>query len=276
MFPAEEILGERIVKIRALSGGSIHETSRIETESGRTYVLKESAPGEYFEAEADGLGELGKAGAIRVPEVRTVSKEFLIMEWIEPAAKGPGFFAGFGRALARMHRVTGTRFGHARNNFIGSLPQDNAWSESLSEFFAERRFRALVAIGRDRRMLDRALCIAVENVCRKLSELLAPIEEPPALLHGDLWGGNYLSSFDGPVLIDPAVYYGPREADIAMTRLFGGFDGSFYTAYEEEYPLAPGWRDRVDLFNLYHLLTHAIMFGGGYAGQALAAAKKYG
>lgn len=273
MSRVEEVLGERIVGRRPLGGGSIHDTARIETESGRVFVLKESSPGEFFEAEADGLRTLAASGAIRVPRVEAVGKSFLVIEWIESAAKSRGFFEAFGAALARMHRTTSDLFGHERNNFIGALPQDNAREKDLATFFAERRFRALLRVGG--KALDRRLVDAVERVCDRLPELFAPIDEPPALLHGDLWGGNYLAASLGAVLIDPAVYFGPREADLAMTRLFGGFQPVFYAAYEREYPLPRGWRARVELFNLYHLLTHTIMFAGGYGSQALGVAMRY-
>lgn len=253
---------------KPLHGGDIHETSFIETASGRRFALKEavSDKGEdYFEAEADGLEAL--RGHIRVPDVLGFGTAFLLLEWLEPVPQGRNFFPDFGRALARMHRTTGTHYGYARDNYIGRLPQNNTPETSLATFFAERRLRPLV------RLLG--FSAAIEKVCERLPELFAPINEPPALLHGDLWAGNFLSTHEGPALIDPAVYYGPREADIAMTKLFGGLPEPFYKAYEEAYPLPDGWRDRVDLFNLYHLMTHAVMFSGAYGNQAMAVIQRY-
>ncbi|MBL4889859.1 MAG: fructosamine kinase family protein [Candidatus Lindowbacteria bacterium] len=271
----EDVLGEKIVSQNALSGGDIHDTSVITTESGSKYVVKSSNQTGFFEAEADGLKELASAEAIRVPVVVAAEPNFLIIEYIEPVPKKSGFFSKFGSDLAKMHRKSAEQFGHHRDNFIGRLPQDNAKCSSLTDFFGEHRFLHLSRLGRDQGSVGAGLARSIEKLVARLGELFEPIQEPPALLHGDLWGGNYLSSKEGAVLIDPAVYYGPREADMAMTKLFGGFSPEFERGYEEEYPLPSGWRERVELFNIYHLLTHTIMFGGGYAAQAEGAIRKY-
>lgn len=271
----EEILGSSIAARVPLGGGSINDVCRIETASGERFVLKSGSGGSVFAAEADGLETLRAAKAIRVPRVFGNGMDFLLLEWIEKSRPRPGFFREFGRSLALLHRTTGETVGYSMDNFIGALPQSNAPSEQLAEFFARRRFMALANLGVERGRLRSDLRSKIARLCERLPDLLAPIDEPPALLHGDLWSGNFLVADAAAVLIDPAVYYGPREADLAMTRLFGGFPEEFYSAYEEDHPLPDGWRDRVDLFNLYHLLTHAIMFGGGYGAQAEATVERY-
>jgi protein-ribulosamine 3-kinase len=225
-----------------------------------------------LEAEAAGLAELARAGALRVPRVQasgaTHDAAFLALEWIDAAPANPACERRLGEGLAALHAVTAPRFGWGRDNTIGRTHQTNGWMEEWAEFFRERRLRP---------QLD----LAVENGFGKLLEtpggrllesvhlLLAGHVPRASLLHGDLWGGNWLATAEGePVIIDPAVYYGDREADLAMTRLFGGFGGAFYRAYEASDPLPAGAGMRSELYNLYHVLNHANLFGGGYARQA--------
>ncbi|RMH56945.1 MAG: fructosamine kinase [Candidatus Hydrogenedentota bacterium] len=270
----ERLTKDRIVSISPLGGGDICRVYRLNFERRGSAVVKISDTG-GLDAEADGLKELRRPGVIDVPEVWASEKDILVMEEIPRASERAGFFEEFGRRLAALHEVKSERFGYRRDNRIGHLPQRNTSESSAAEFFRKHRLGFLVEYGRKRRRVSGELFAAVQKVCDRLEDWFAPIQEPPALLHGDLWSGNFLSGPRGPVLIDPAVYYGPREADLAMTRLFGGFPRRFYDAYEEAAPLPEGWSERVDLFNLYHLLTHTIMFGGGYERQALAAAKRY-
>jgi fructosamine-3-kinase len=209
---------------------------------------------------------------LRVPRVlaRGVSDAtaFLALEWIESRAGDATAAERLGTGLARQHALVGPRFGYARDNFIGRTPQANAWSADWAEFFRERRLRPQFELAAQRGA-PRALQSRSEPLLQALPALLGGHAPQPALLHGDLWAGNYLVSSCGePVIFDPAVYYGDREADLAMTRLFGGFAPDFYRAYRAAAPLPSGWQRRADLYNLYHVLNHANLFGGGYAQQA--------
>ncbi len=232
-----------------------------------------------------------RAGAIRVPQVLAVSDEALVLEWIRSAPKSPRFFESFGRAFARLHQFRGPAAGFAHDNFIGLTPQPNRpvrgdWNAAVSqhaagdgsdwpEFFLQRRLRFQVRLASERghgheleRLLDKAGL--------RITELLEAAIEPPSLLHGDLWGGNYIVDERGEAcLIDPAVYYGHREADLAMTRLFGGFESRFYSAYQEALPLAAGHEERLPVYQLYHLLNHLNLFGRSYYSQCVRILKSY-
>jgi fructosamine-3-kinase len=216
-----------------------------------------------FAAEAQGLAALRAAG-VRAPEPLAfgvqAGEAYLLVEYLE--LRKDGDWQALGRMLAAQHRRHGTRFGWARDNFIGATPQQNGWLADWPTFFTERR-------------LAPQLRLALENGFRldpgNVVELLAQHRPQPSLLHGDLWSGNAGFLADGsPVLFDPAVYYGDREADLAMTELNGGFPKAFYAAYEAAYPLEPGYALRKHLYNLYHLLNHLNLFGGGYLGQVTA------
>jgi fructosamine-3-kinase len=255
-----------------LHGGDIHQAWRIDPPSGERFFVKaNNRPlARIFELEAAGLRALREAAEplIRVPRVLAVGRHYLALSWI-PVGRGPDAGARLGAGLARLHRTTASTFGWAEDNWIGSLPQANDQEADLATFFGEQRLRSQAGhqSARLRARLDR--------LCDRLPDLL-PMGEPPALLHGDLWGGNWASDGDGlPWIYDPAVHYGCREADLAFTRLFGGFPGSFYDAYQAAWPLEPGFEDRVDLWNLYPLLVHANLFGGGYAGQVEAILRRY-
>jgi fructosamine-3-kinase len=212
-----------------------------------------------FAAEADGLVAL-RRGGLRAPEPLAAGsaggQAYLLLEYLELRSKGD--FAALGTMLARAHRQPGPRFGWARDNYIGSTPQKNAWCDDWAEFWQERRLRPQIELasknGFDLKLPD--------------SKVLLENHKPqPSLLHGDLWSGNAGFTNDGPVVFDPAVYYGDREADLAMTELFGGFPREFYRAYNETFPLDAGYEKRKHLYNLYHLLNHLNLFGGGYLGQ---------
>ena len=220
--------------------------------------LKEAAAerADAFAAEADGLEALRPH--IRVPAVldRGIrhGKAFILLEPLE--LRRGGDFAALGRMLAALHRQTGPRCGWSRDNYIGLSPQQNGWCDDWTEFWRERRLRP---------QFERA-----GLKCEFFEELLKNHRPQPSLLHGDLWSGNAGFTAEGPVVFDPAVYYGDREADLAMTELFGGFPREFYRAYDEAFPLAPGYEKRKHLYNLYHLLNHLNLFGGGYLGQVQA------
>ncbi len=224
-----------------------------------------------FEAEADGLKELRSAGEIRVPDVvdcgTTNGQSYIILEHLplEPASRETA--QRFGEQLARLHRHTQDRFGWFRDNTIGPTPQINTPSDDWMEFFRAHR-------------LGYQLDLAVANgygahvegpgraLMNRLPELFVDYAPAASLLHGDLWGGNWGSVNGEPVIFDPAVYYGDRESDIAMTMLFGGFGRPFYAAYERTWPMAPGHEQRIKLYQLYHVLNHLNLFGSSYLGRA--------
>lgn len=260
---------------RRLAGGSINECYRWESAAGAMFV-KVAAAGALpmFQAEAAGLAELERSRALRVPRLLACGSAsgaaFLALEWIEAGEGGEACEARLGEGLAALHALTEARFGWGRDNTIGSTPQANAWSDDWTEFFRERRLRPQLELAAAKG-LARALGAPGERLLEHVHRLLAGHHPAASLLHGDLWGGNWLASLSGePVLFDPAVYYGDRETDLAMTRLFGGFGEAFYRAYEAASPLAAGWQLRGELYNLYHVLNHANLFGGAYARQARA------
>jgi fructosamine-3-kinase len=227
-----------------------------------------------LEAEAEGLAELARAAVIRVPAVRgsglCADTAFLALEWIDFGGGSTRSETRLGERLARLHRVSSPRYGWHRDNTIGATPQVNDWSSDWPRFFTERRlgfqFDLAERQGHRGRLLERG-----RRLCEKVERFFAGYRPSPSLLHGDLWGGNWATDAAGePVIFDPAVYYGDREADLAMTRLFGGFGRAFYSAYERAWPMDPGSSERVVLYNLYHVLNHLNLFGGGYGAQAEA------
>lgn len=262
-----------------VGGGSINDSYRLDTDQGPFFVKVNTADRfpSMFEAEADGLRRLRTAAAIRVPRVIATGEDkdsFLLMEWVEPGLKTGAFWAEFGRSLAALHRNTASTFGLERGSYIGSLKQLNTPHERWPEFFITCRLEPQVSMARDRKRIGAGDVLRFERLYAKLEGLFP--KEPPALLHGDLWSGNFLCDADGvPVLIDPAVYYGHREMDLAMTRLFGGFEEGFYTAYNETWPLEAGWQERVDLCNLYPLLVHVNLFGSGYVQQMESVLRRF-
>lgn len=267
---------------RGVGGGSINRTGTLKLSNGITLFLKENSRRytNLFKAEAAGLEALRAAQGPRVPEPVALYEDdrnqYLLMEAIQPGRKSGEFFSRFGRELAKLHQTNRAHaFGFSMDNHIGSTPQKNPWTESWTEFYGEWRLRFQIELAGRRGLADASMVSGVESIIGKLDSLL-PEPEHPALLHGDLWGGNYMVDEQGePVLIDPAVYYGHREADLAMTELFGGFSPEFYRAYQETYPLQPGYQERVDLYNLYHLLNHLNLFGGGYAGSCRSIIRRY-
>lgn len=263
----------------AVHGGSINESHRWETDAGPIFV--KVAPVQrraMFDAEAEGLDALRRANAVRVPRVlgiaATASEVALALEWIELGGSSRAAETALGRQLAAQHRVTAKAFGWHRDNTIGSSPQLNGWGEDWTVFLRERRLRPQLNMARVNGFQGR-LQQRGEQLLSQLERLLGSSHEPPSLLHGDLWGGNWGTDQRGaPVIFDPAVYFGDRVADIAMTRLFGGFGPSFYAAYEAAWPLPPEADVRVELYNLYHVLNHLNLFGGGYLAQALSSMER--
>jgi fructosamine-3-kinase len=270
------------VRLAAVGGGCIAKAQIAEFADGSSVFVKRKAghPG-MFEREAEGLEALAVAGAIRVPRVLAVAPDALVLENIQPAPRRTDFFERFGRAFARLHRHFGPACGFPHDNYIGATPQLNAplsgdWNADPGapagdgadwpEFFVERRLRFQVnlAVKKGFEKLEHLL----DACAARFEELLDASIEPPSILHGDLWGGNYIVDERGEAcLIDPAACFGHREADLAMTHLFGGFEPLFYRAYEDEWPLAPGHGERLPVYQLYHLLNHLNLFGSGYYAQ---------
>lgn len=262
---------------QGVAGGCIHRALRIEgrTPTGtRAYFAKtnEAASRAMFECEAEGLEALRAAGAVRVPRVIAQGddgeRSWIVLEWLDLAALGPAAAARLGEALAAQHRVAQQRFGWARDNFIGASPQRNDWCDDWLDFWRTRRLMPQLRLAAGKRlpsrMIDRGERLAAD--CDAFFRGYRPVA---SLLHGDLWGGNAAMTVEGePVLFDPAVYVGDREADVAMTALFGGFPADFGSAYAAAWPVHDGYRVRRDFYNLYHVLNHANLFAGSYVRQA--------
>jgi len=252
-----------------VGGGSISRAYKIDSEQGPLFI-KVGPPSALamFEAEGAGLEALANADAVRVPGVVAVGSDldlaYLVTEWIDFDQKTRAAERSLGHALALQHRTTRPGPGWIRDNTIGSTPQINTPQSDWLTFFSERRLRYQLSLA-ERNGLPAATAAGIETLLDGAPALFSGHEPAASLLHGDLWGGNWGATVDGtPVIFDPAVYYGDREADLAMTRLFGGFGSEFYAAYAEAWALPPGWERRVDFYNLYHLLNHFNLFGGGY------------
>ena len=262
----------RIERTTPVAGGCIHRCFILEG-GGRRYFAKtnDRSALDSFAAEADGLAALAAAGA-RVPATlcqgQAGEQAFLVLEHLE--LRGNGDYAALGRSLATVHSVHGEAFGWHRDNYIGRTAQLNRRSFSWSDFWREARLGPQLELAR-KNALGRDLVEKGERLAEALPRLLSRHAPAASLLHGDLWSGNAGFLADGaPVLFDPAVYWGDREADLAMTELFGGFPQGFYSAYAEAAPPAQDYAVRKLLYNLYHVLNHANLFGGGYATQAKA------
>jgi len=257
----------------AVSAGSSHRTYRWRCGETPLFVkVAYDAGGAALEAEAAGLLALGGAHAVRVPRVLargTAGRSgFLALEWIEARPSGRAAEHKLGERLAAQHQVTAAQFGFTGDNFIGRTPQPNGCLSDWAEFFRERRLRHQLALA-----AQNGFAALLEEpgarLLQAVAALLAGHRPQASLLHGDLWAGNWLADeHEEPVIFDPAAYYGDREADLAMTRLFGGFGRAFYDAYQGAAPLPAGHAVRAELYNLYHVLNHANLFGGGYARQA--------
>ncbi len=254
-------------------GGCINTAYMIQDGVRRFFVkTNRDAHADMFAAEAEGLLEIAKTGVVRVPEPicwgAVDGTTYLVLEYVEFAQHGERVGAALGAQLALLHRVTAPRCGWYRDNTIGSTVQRNTYEDSWVVFWREHRLRFQLQLAVSKGYHG-ALIAKLEQVLERVPVLLAGHEPQPALLHGDLWGGNFAADTTGrPVIFDPAVYYGDRETDLAMTELFGGFGPHFYRAYKSAYPLASGYGVRKTLYNLYHVLNHVNLFGGGYAGQA--------
>jgi len=254
-------------------GGSISRAFVVETDHGNWFVKQNrKALLDMFLAEADGLQALSGCPELRVPQVIGVdaagADAFIVIEHVEMHPLRGSNGERSGRALAALHRLKGDQFGWHRANYIGSTPQPNRPHATWPEFFAEERLRPQFSLA-ERRGYGRELIDNGTELVERLPALFSGYQPQPSLLHGDLWSGNAACDAAGRLaLFDPAVYYGDREADLAMTELFGGFPASFHDAYRDTWPLADGYAQRRTLYNLYHVLNHLNLFGGGYLQQA--------
>jgi protein-ribulosamine 3-kinase len=268
------------IRVSPVSGGSINRAYRLEV-GGRRFFAKVNSAGKHplmFELEANGLRALRVEGGPRIPDVIATGyaddDAFLVLEWIEPGKKPVDFGKAFGKQLATLHRQTHKLFGWEEDNYIGSLFQSNGRLRNWPEFYMINRLDPQVEMAFNNGLLSKQHIRWFNVLYGKLEELIP--QEIPALIHGDLWGGNYLVDESGqPILIDPAVYYGHREMDLGMMQLFGGFDQSIFEAYNRHFPLEKGWEDRIPLNQLYPLLVHVNLFGSGYVGQVERAVKLF-
>jgi protein-ribulosamine 3-kinase len=275
----EGVLGQKLQSqaTRRVHGGSINECYEWQAADGSIFVKVSAVDDQaMFAAEAEGLEELRQANAVRVPAVRgsgaTATQAWLALEWLELDRGGAGAGAALGEKLAIQHRHTAAAFGWRRDNTIGSTPQLNGWLDDWVTFWRERRLRYQLDLAADH---GRRLQVLGNDLLERMAGLFADYHPAPSLLHGDLWGGNWATAVGGePVIFDPAVYYGDREADLAMTHLFGGFGADFYAGYAATWPLDAGARVRQDLYNFYHVLNHLNLFGAGYLAQAISMAER--
>ena len=264
----------QITETSSIGGGCINEAYSLKTNTGKYFVKFNSAtafPG-MFEKEAAGLRILADTNTIPVPDVICANiagkHAYLLLQFIETGKQKNDFWRDFGTLLADLHQNTSDTFGLEQDNFIGSLIQENKQQTDFISFFISQRLEPQLKIARNQGALNQSDTRYFDSLFNKLNNIV-PIEKP-ALLHGDLWSGNFMVNSSGaPCIFDPAVYYGHREADIAMTQLFGGFPDEFYQSYNEACPLEKDWKKRTDIFNLYPLLVHVNLFGGSYAAQVL-------
>ncbi len=274
-------LGTRVISASRLAGGDINEAFAVELGDGRRVFVKANAhaPGGLFRAEARGLEFLAAARALRVPRVLALSDvapSFLALELLESAPRRPAFDEELGRGLAALHRATPGAFGLDAPNFIGSLPQSNVAHARWSDFYRSERLEPQLERADEQGRASPAMRRGFDRLFARLDALVG-VEEPPARLHGDLWAGNlHVDERGAPCLIDPAVYGGHREMDLGMMRLFGGFSERVFAAYAEAFPLAPGHAERVPLYQLYPLMVHVNLFGGGYARSVESVLERYG
>ena len=268
------------VLVTPLGGGSINAVYKAILPE-ETVVLKVNKVSRYpgmFAAERKGLSLLRNSGGPYIPDVICETSigndQFLVLEYLETTPRRSGFFEQFAERLAHLHRTTAPEYGLDHDNYIGSLPQYNHAHTNLFTFLIQQRLQPQLRMAVDQQKLNQTDAICFERLFQQLPDLL-PVE-PPALIHGDLWSGNYLSGPEGTAcLIDPAVAFVHRESDLAMSRLFGGFDAEFYASYQEVFPLEPGFEQRIDLWNLYPLLVHVNLFGGGYVEDVRAILRVY-
>ena len=275
----ESVIQSKILKVNSLSGGCISNAYEIIFDSNESLFLKiNSSLVDMFRKEANGLTELKKANEVRVPDVKLVEKEFILLEMIKSNSKKKSFWEDFGKSFARMHRFSSDKFGFYEDNYIGSNPQKNINNDKLNwtDFYFKNRILFQYKLAEKNGYATNELKSGINFIESAITKILSGSEEPPSLLHGDLWSGNFMIDDNGDAcIIDPAVYYGHREADLAMTKLFGGFNLEFYNSYYEEWNLKEGYEYRENIYKLYHVLNHLNLFGMGYYSQAINLIRSY-
>jgi fructosamine-3-kinase len=275
----EQETGGRIRSAQPVSGGCIHHAHKVETTAGDFFVKwNKASQFDNFSAEAGGLKLLGSRSDFHIPKVHSVQRldpyAFILMEYIQQGRRANDYHTQFGTSLAILHRISQPYFGLDHSNFIGSLPQRNGPHKAWADFFISERLSPQLKMAVDSGKLETGLVAEFDELYNRIGSIFP--EEPPALLHGDLWGGNVLIGMDGhAALIDPAVYYGHREMELAFMQLFDSHPQAFFDAYESIYPLGNGWRSRTDLCNLYPLLVHVNLFGGSYVGAVKAVLRNW-
>jgi fructosamine-3-kinase len=258
-----------VERIHSVGGGCINNGARIEMHEGTSFFLKtnSSTPKDMFAREAEGLTALAVDDGPRVPKSYLHGPHFILMEDLNPTRRQDDYWVQFGRQLANLHKHTNGRFGFDNDNYIGSTSQPNPWTVDGHEFFGQHRLAFQAQLASQSGYLSKTDLEQVDIMCQKLPDLV-PVQ-PASLIHGDLWSGNAMTGDLGePAIIDPAVHFGWAEAELGMTSLFGGFPTEFYDSYVEVNPLEPGWRERLSIYNLYHVINHVNLFGAGYLGQA--------
>ena len=271
-------LGSQVKRWRAVSGGDINQAHQADLADGRTVFVKSNdrAPEGMFAAEARGLAWLDEAHALRIPTVLAQGRDFLVLENIASAEPRRDYDEQLGRGLAALHAFGAPSFGLDHDNFIGRLEQSNRPLATWADFYRVRRLEPQLRMAIEDGRASPGMRRGFDRILPRLEELVGPLE-PPARLHGDLWGGNAIVDEHGlPCLIDPAVHGGHREVDLAMMKLFGSFGGRVFSAYHEAFPLAPGHEARVPLYQLYFLMVHVNLFGGGYVAQVEHALARIG
>jgi protein-ribulosamine 3-kinase len=276
----ELFIQEPLTEITTISGGCINDCFRVSNQSN-TFFLKVNVAAKFpgmFQQEAAGLELLRDTQTFRIPKVTALWEEqshsFLVLEWLEKGVPVKTFGLDFGFLLAQLHENIATNFGLSHNNYISSLPQPNNPCKDWHTFFFENRLLPQLEISLQKGWATTSIFKYAENIA-KVIESEFP-KEDPAFLHGDLWSGNYMADdFGAPTLFDPAVYFGNREMEIAFMHLFGGFESSIFSNYDNYYPLQPDFNKRMEIHQLYPILVHANIFEGNYIPQALAILKKF-
>lgn len=270
-----------ILRSQVLGGGCINHVSMLETSAGK-FFLKWNAhcPEDMFKCEAEALVDLRKAANNRIiiPEVicfkdRDQSPGFIVLEFLDEGRSGNDN-EKLGHGLAEIHRCNSHSFGYGSDNYCGDTPQKNTLCLNWPEFFKDRRLSYILQLIEKKSKLSATEKLTYDKLLERIPSLL-PSDSEPALVHGDLWSGNYVFTKQGPALIDPAAYYADREMEFAIITMFGGYSSRFYESYQEAYPLRTDWKERNQLYQLYHLLNHYYLFGGGYGSQALQVARNY-
>ncbi|HPY82461.1 MAG: fructosamine kinase family protein [Bacteroidales bacterium] len=265
-----------ITAIQSIGGGCIANTYKI-TFGNIAYFLKcGNLPNDMFIKEADGLQEIANSKTILCPKIIEFNSDFLLLDFIEQGKRNSNFFTDFGKNFALMHKHTADYCGFYEDNYIGATVQKNTQLPSWTDFYFENRIVFQLKCMEKKGLPTAELRAKITKLESQISNILLGSDDAFSLLHGDLWHGNFLVHANGEAcVIDPAVYYGNREADLAMTKLFGGFPTDFYTAYSKEFPLPEGYEYREGIYRLYHIMNHYTLFGGSYYQQAIAIINQY-